>query len=97
MAKARRKKLQLVEVAWVDADHNAGWVNDKQVDDEEELGYAYGLLVHKTAKFVAIAQSVQPQQRRLAWHLSHLGRHGAQDSGHRELRPDGGGMKSLPP
>ena len=55
MAKARRKKLQLVEVAWVDADHNAGWVNDKQVDDEEEPGYAYGLLVHETAKFVAIA------------------------------------------
>ena len=55
MAKARRKKLQLVEVSWVDADHDAGWVNDKQVDDEEELGYAYGLLVHKTAKFVVIA------------------------------------------
>lgn len=56
MASAGRKnKLQLVEVAWIDADHNAGWVNNKQVDDEEELGYAYGLLVHKTSKFVAIA------------------------------------------
>ena len=55
MPKARRKKLQLVEVSWVDADHAAGWVNDQQVDDEEEQGQAYGLLVHKTAKFVAIA------------------------------------------
>ncbi len=54
MAK-HKKRLQLVEVAWVDADHNAGWVNDKQVDDEEELGHAYGLLVHKTKNFVAIA------------------------------------------
>ena len=56
MPKARRKKLQLVEVSWVDADHAAGWVNDQQVDDEEQEGQAYGLLVHKTAKFVAIAR-----------------------------------------
>ncbi len=51
MAK-RKKKWQLVEVSWVDADHNAGWVNDEQVNDEEEEGQAYGLLVKKTARFV---------------------------------------------
>ena len=52
---SRRKKLQLVQVSWVDADHAAGWVNDQQVNDEEQEGQAYGLLVHKTPKFVAIA------------------------------------------
>jgi len=47
--------LQWVEVAWVDADHNAGWVKNKQVDDEEDLGYACGLLVRKKRNFVTIA------------------------------------------
>jgi len=44
---AKRKKLRLVEVSWVDADHNAGWLNDRHVDDEEEEGQAYSLLVKK--------------------------------------------------
>lgn len=51
-----KKRLQLVEVAWVDADRNPGWVNDEQVDDEEGEGQAYGLLVRKkTARFVFLA------------------------------------------
>ncbi|MHB8346014.1 MAG: hypothetical protein ACYDHM_02330 [Acidiferrobacterales bacterium] len=53
---AKRKRLNLVEVSWVDADHEAGWVDDKTLDDREECGQAYGLLVKKTPSFVFLAQ-----------------------------------------
>ncbi len=72
---------------------NAGLVNDKQVDDEEELGYAYGARA-QDGEFRGHSPSVQSRQWRLAWHLPHPLRHGTQDSGHRELHPDAGGMKA---
>ncbi len=46
-------KVKLVEVAWVDADHDAGWVSE--IEDEEVLGYAYGLLRRKGKKFIFLA------------------------------------------